>query len=82
MSSRDYMLQARLNERENNYLERLADEFGVSKSEAIRMVLYDSRFLYSDGVSFGDVNVDPSDLIRDGDSVTTGEEAVQRIFDP
>lgn len=82
MSSRDYMLQARLNERENDYLETLADEFGVSKSEAIRMVLYDSRFLYSDGVSFGDVNVDPSDLIRDDDSVTTGEEAVQRIFNP
>ena len=80
--SRDNVLQARLNDRENNYLETLADEFGVSKSEAVRMVLYDSRFLYSDGVSFGDVNVDPADLIRDDESITTGREAVERIFQP
>lgn len=82
MASRDNILQARLNDREDEYLETLAEEFGVSKSEAIRMVLYDSRFLYSEGVSFGDVNVDPSDLIRDGDSATTGREAVKRIFEP
>jgi hypothetical protein len=80
--SRDNVLQARLNDREDNYLETLADEFGVSKSEAVRMVLYDSRFLYSDGVSFGDVNVDPADLIRDEESITTGREAVERIFQP
>ena len=81
MATRNKMLQARLNEREDNYLEQLAEDFGVSKSEAVRIVLYDSRFLYSDGVSFGDVNVDPSDLIRDEDSITTGREAVKRIFD-
>ncbi|EGQ44241.1 MAG: copG family ribbon-helix-helix protein [Candidatus Nanosalina sp. J07AB43] len=82
MSSRDNVVQARLNDRENEYLEKLADEFGVSKSEAIRIVLYDSRFLYSDGVSFGDVNVEPQDLVRDEDSTTTGREAVKRIFNP
>lgn len=81
MATRDNVLQARLNDREDNYLEALAEDLGVSKSEAIRIVLYDSRFLYSDGVSFGDVNVDPSDLIRDEDSITSGREAVKRIFD-
>lgn len=82
MSSRNEILQARLNERENEYLEKLADEFGVSKSEAIRIVLYDSRFLYSEGVKFGDVNISPQNLIDDDNSVTTGEEAVERIFNP
>jgi len=81
MSSRDNVLQARLNDREDRYLEKLADQFGVSRSEAIRIILYDSRFLYSDGVSFGDVNVKPDDLIREEDSVTSGEEALHRIFD-
>jgi hypothetical protein len=82
MSARTELLQARLNEREDKYLEKLAEEFDVSKSEAIRIVLYDSRFLYSEGVDFGDVNVSPQDLIDDGNSVTTGEEAVKRIFNP
>jgi hypothetical protein len=82
MSSRNQILQARLNDRENNYLEKLADEFDVSRSEAIRIVLYDSRFLYSEGVDFGDVNISPEELIDDESSITTGKEAVKRIFNP
>lgn len=82
MPARNEVLQARLNQREDEYLEKLSEEFDVSKSEAIRIVLYDSRFLYSEGVDFGDVNVSPENLIDDGNSVTTGEEAVKRIFNP
>ena len=79
--SRDNIVQARLNEREDMYLEELAEQLCVSKSEAIRVVLYDSRFLYSSGVDFGNVDVEPDKLIEESSSPTTGEASIRRIFD-
>jgi len=79
--SRDNMLQARLSDKEYEYLEALADEMGVSNSEAIRTLLYDSRFLYSDGVDFGEIGIDPTKLIDEDESPTTGRDAVRRILE-
>ena len=79
--SRDNVLQARLNEREDEYLQELAEQLDVSKSEAIRVVLYDSRFLYSSGVDFGDVDIEPEKLIDESSSPTTGDASVSRIFE-
>ena len=78
--SRDNVVQARLNDKEDDYLEELSNELGVSKSEAIRVVLYDSRFLYSDGVDFGDVGIEPDKLIYEEYSPTSGKEALERVF--
>jgi len=77
--SRDNIVQTRLNEKESNYLSELAERFGVSESEAIRIVLFDSRFLYSEDVSFGEINVPKNKVINEKDSETTNREAADRI---
>lgn len=76
---RDNTVQFRANDREEEYLEELAGKFGVSRSEAIRIVLFDSRFLYSENVDFGDINVPAEDLLDEEDTDTTAEEALERI---
>lgn len=76
---RDNTVQFRANDREEEYLEELAGKFGVSTSEAIRIVLFDSRFLYSENVDFGDINVPAEDLLDEDDTDTTAEEALERI---
>lgn len=78
--SRDNTVQARLTDNEYSYLEQLAEEMEVSHSEAIRVLLYDSRFLYAEGVDFGGVDIDAEELIEGEDSATNGEDAVERIF--
>lgn len=76
---RDNTVQFRTNDREEEYLDDLADKFDVSRSEAIRIVLFDSRFLYSENVDFGDINVPAEDLLDEDDTDTTAEEALERI---
>jgi len=81
MASRDNILQVRVNDREKEYVEELSEQLGVSESEVVRVVLYDSRFLYSSGVSFGEIDISPNDLIPSEYSVTDGKESVERIFE-
>jgi len=81
MASRDNIVQVRINDREDRYLEELCDRLGVSKSEAVRVVLYDSRFLYSSGVDFGEIDISPKLLIPSEDSPTDGESSVERVFE-
>jgi len=78
--SRDKTVQARLNKREHDYLKKLSDRLDVSMSEAIRIIIFDSRFLYSEGVDFGDINISSEDLVPEEDSPTTGNESVERVF--
>jgi hypothetical protein len=78
--SRDDVISFKVNEHEKKYAEKLADKLGVSVSEAMRIILFDSRFLYSEGVEFGEVEIPPDDLIDEEDTSTTGKEAVERIF--
>jgi hypothetical protein len=47
----------------------------------MRIILFDSRFLYSEGVDFGEVEIPPDDLLEEEQTSTTGKEAVKRIFE-
>lgn len=79
-SARENSLSVRLNDYEMEYIEELQDRLGgVSKSEVIRILLFDSRFLYSEKVDLGDINVPVEDLIDDEDADTTIKEALSRI---
>lgn len=77
--SRSNTAQVRLNDREKEYVSELADRFGVSQSEAIRIVLFDSRFLYSEDVSFGDVNMPADKVLSEEDVDSTEQESIDRI---
>ena len=77
--SRDNVIQVRVNDREDSYVEELSDRLDVSKSEALRIIIFDSRFFYSDQVSFGDINIPKEYLVDEEDSETSIEEAAQRI---
>jgi len=79
--SRDDVISFKVNEHEKEYAEKLADKLGVSVSEAMRIILFDSRFLYSEGVDFGEVEIPPDDLLEEEQTSTTGKEAVKRIFE-
>jgi predicted RecB family endonuclease len=79
--SRDDIISFKVNEHEKEYAEKLADKLGVSVSEAMRIILFDSRFLYSEGVDFGEVEIPPDDLLEEEQTSTTGKEAVKRIFE-
>lgn len=79
--SRSNTAQVRLNDREKEYVSELADRFGVSQSEAIRIVLFDSRFLYSEDVSFGDVNMPADKVLSEEDVDSTEQESIDRISD-
>ena len=43
-SKRNYRVEVRLSEEENKQLEFLSNEFGISKSEAIRELITDSSY--------------------------------------
>lgn len=43
-SKRNYRVEVRLNEEENNQLKFLCDELGISKSEVIRELIADSSY--------------------------------------
>ena len=77
--ARENLVQARLNEREYEYLTELCEQFDASESEVIRLMLFDSRFLYSDEVSFGDINIEANKLISESDSTTNEADAVERV---
>ena len=77
--ARENLVQARLNDREYEYLNELCEQFDASESEVIRLMLFDSRFLYSDEVSFGDINIEAEKLISESDSTTNGADAVERV---
>lgn len=77
--SRSNTAQVRLNDREKEYVSELADRFGVSQSEAIRIVLFDSRFLYSEDVSFGDVNMPADKVLSEEDVDSTEQESIDRV---
>jgi predicted RecB family endonuclease len=79
--SRDDIISFKVNKHEKEYAEKLADKLGVSVSEAMRIILFDSRFLYSEGVDFGEVEIPPDDLLEEEQTSTTGKEAVKRIFE-
>jgi predicted RecB family endonuclease len=79
--SRDDVISFKVNQHEKEYAEKLADKLGVSVSEAMRIILFDSRFLYSEGVDFGEVEIPPDDLLEEEQTSTTGKEAVKRIFE-
>lgn len=69
----------KVNEKELEYAENLADDLGVSISEAMRILLFDSRFLYSDRVDFTDINIPKDELIDEKDSGTNETESKNRI---
>ena len=77
--SRSNTAQVRLNDREKEYVSELANRFRVSQSEAIRIVLFDSRFLYSEDVSFGDVNMPADKVLSEEDVVSTDHEPIGRV---
>lgn len=77
--SRSNTAQVRLNDREKEYLGELADRFNVSESEALRIVLFDSRFLYSDSVDFGDVNVPTEKVLDENDVNSTESDSLDRV---
>ena len=77
--SRSNTAQVRLNDREKEYVSELANRFGVSQSEAIRIVLFDSRFLYSEDVSFGDVNMPADKVLSEEDVDSTEQESIDRV---
>lgn len=79
--AREHNVQVRLNDREQQYLEELSNQLGVSESEAVRTVLYDSRFLYSEFVKFEDILISSEKLIPEEESNTTGAESVERVLE-
>lgn len=81
MSSRDEVITFKVNEREKEYAESLAEKMGVNVSEAMRILLFDSRYLYSENVDFSEVNVPAEEIVDEGSSETTLEDSKDRIVD-
>lgn len=79
MTSRDNIISFKVNEHEKIYAEKLAEKLDVSVSEAMRILLFDSRFLYSDDIDFTDINVPAEYVFSESNSSTTVEDAEKRL---
>lgn len=76
---REHTIAFKVNKREKEYAESLCDKMGVNMSEAMRILLFDSRFLYSEDVDLSEINVPAEDIIGEEETETTIEEALKRV---
>jgi len=77
--TKDETICFKVNEQQYEYVKELSDRMGKSVSETLRVLLYDSRFLYSENVNFGDINIESDTLIDEDSSDTTDQDMLARL---